>query len=131
MGLKRYFKSIVNRSDELIGKWSHWAGDDGGMGMFFDYGLVFKKWGLGTSYYYDLNDEQENDRSSIQESFKWERLGKSKIRLRKLKESTWTTINYKLWEHKGGYDGKYLKLVERNKEEFWNCSSPLFKFKGN
>jgi hypothetical protein len=112
-------------SDELIGLWQNWAGDDAGMAMMWWYGLEFQENDKGISHHYN-KDIPKNEQEV---PFIWKRLDQHTIRIKLQEEldSEWEEITYEISDHIGGYGIPFFKLTEVNNQEFWICSEPIYK----
>ena len=117
-------KNTDDQRDELLGKWTNWAGDDAGLAMVWGFGIEFKENGQG----FDIGwgTEEENNWNDL---FHWKRLADNKIAitLSEASNSKEATIVFQISDHTGGYDGKYLKIVETDKKGFWDYHQPLYK----
>ena len=111
--------------DELIGRWINWAGDDAGLGAIWGYGVEFEKNGEGLMIQWGTEIPKEDET----EAFFWKRTGPAKIRITFPGESEYEDIEYVISDHIGGYDGKYHKITEANKSEFWVSPQPLYRAK--
>lgn len=110
-------------SDELVGKWINWAGDDCGMAIMWWNGLEFKEGGTGINHHCSSHvpiDEQ-------QVPFVWARISDRKIKIKYAKDLEWEEVEYEISTHQGEHDVAYLKLIEVGKEGFWECSGPIYQ----
>lgn len=107
-----YFK----RNDELFGIWTR---EDDGSGLLniFGWSLKFEKNNKLTTYFWENKKEVSN-------VYFWERISKNTIEISSDKEN-WK-INYEIQTYKGAFH-YYFKLIEKEKNSFFNSPEPLFK----
>ena len=109
---------FFRRKDELAGIWTR---EDDGSGLLniFGWSLHFFEDGKGKSYHWESESETSYD-------FDWQREGKNEIKLR-FENEDWEMITYKMEKYIGAYNSRQTKLMEVDKNEFWNSPEPLYK----
>ncbi|MBO9701799.1 MAG: hypothetical protein J7604_16450 [Sporocytophaga sp.] len=107
--------------DELLGIWTR-EDDGSGLLAIFGWSLNFKDNDAGEYNFWEGTIKENHGFH-----FLWQRISEDSIRIKQADSETWDVIQYRIEKTTGAYRSKQLKLTEKNKDDFWDMSEPLFK----
>lgn len=107
--------------DELVGIWTR-EDDGSGLLAIFGWSLNFKDNDTGEYRFWEGTNKENHGFP-----FLWHRISENSIRIKQTDSESWEVIQYTIEKTTGAYKSKQLKLTERDKDDFWDMSEPLFK----